>query len=61
MKKLTSKFFNVPWYPIAISAYPVLALLNANKGQVPSSAAIRPLLASILFGYSYVKYIKLHF
>ena len=50
MKKIISVFFNAPWYPIAISAYPVLALLNANAGQIPPSAVIRPLLVSILFG-----------
>jgi len=50
MKKLASNFFNAPWYPIAISAYPVLALLNANVGEIQPSAVVRPLLASILFG-----------
>ncbi len=50
MKKFFSRFFNAPWYPIAISAYPVLALLSANSGQVQPSAGIRPLLISIVFG-----------
>lgn len=50
MKKLFIKFFNDPWYPIAISAYPVLALLSANVGQVQPSAGIRPLLVSVVFG-----------
>ncbi|MBC7876728.1 MAG: hypothetical protein H7Y59_06100 [Anaerolineales bacterium] len=50
MKKLFIKFFSDPWYPIAISAYPVLALLSANVGQVQPSAGIRPLLVSIIFG-----------
>jgi hypothetical protein len=50
MKKITSIFFNTPWYPIAISAYPVLALLNANMGEVQPGAVVRPLLVSILFG-----------
>ncbi len=50
MKKIFSVFFNTPWYPIAISAYPALALLNANAGEVQSNAVVRPLLVSILFG-----------
>jgi hypothetical protein len=50
MKKALSKFFNSPWYPLAISAYPALALLNANTGEVQPDAVIRPLLASVVFG-----------
>jgi hypothetical protein len=50
MKKVISSFFNTPWYPIAISAYPALTLLNANAGQVQPGAVIRPLLVSLLFG-----------
>ena len=44
------KWFAVPWYPFAISAYPVLALLATNKGQVGLDAGIRPLLISVAFG-----------
>jgi hypothetical protein len=50
MKKILSTIFNSPWYFLAISAYPALALLNANTGEVQPSAVIRPLLASIMFG-----------
>jgi hypothetical protein len=50
MKKTLSKIFNSPWYPLALSAYPALALLNANSGEVQPAAVIRPLLASIAFG-----------
>ena len=50
MKKIFAGFFNTPWYPLAISAYPALALLNANTGEVPPSAVVRPLLVSVLFG-----------
>ena len=45
-----SKWFAVPWYPLAISAYPVLKLLAANMGQVGWDAGVRPLLVSVLFG-----------
>jgi hypothetical protein len=44
------KWFSVPWYPIVISTYPVLALLAANVGQVDLQAGVRPLLASMAFG-----------
>ena len=44
------KWFAIPWYPIAISAYPVLALLDANIGEVGLDAVVRPLLVSVLFG-----------
>ncbi len=50
MKKIFSQIFNSPWYPLALSAYPALALLNANSGEVQPAAVIRPLLASIVFG-----------
>jgi hypothetical protein len=50
MKKIIAGFFNTPWYPIAISAYPALALLNANAGEIQPNAVVRPLLVSILFG-----------
>ncbi len=44
------RWFSIPWYPIAISAYPVLALLATNIGEVGPDAAIRPFLVSVLFG-----------
>ena len=50
MKKIISSIFNTPWYPIAISAYPALTLLNANTGEIQPNAVVRPLLASMLFG-----------
>lgn len=50
MKKAFTGIFNVPWYPLAISAYPVLALLSANAGQVQLAAGIRSLLVTAVFG-----------
>ncbi len=47
--KTLGKWFAVPWYPLAISAYPVLKLLAANMGQVGLDAVVRPLVISILF------------
>ena len=49
-KTFFNKFFNYPWYPIAISVYPVLALLSANAGQVQLNAAVRSLIVSVIFG-----------
>jgi hypothetical protein len=50
IQKKLGRWFSIPWYPLAVSAYPVLALLAANAGQVELKAGIRPLLASVLFG-----------
>ena len=50
--KTLGKWFAVPWYPLAISAYPVLKLLAANMGQVGVDAMVRPLVISILFAAS---------
>jgi len=50
MNKVFSRVFSRPWYPFLISAYPALALLSANAGQVQPGAGIRPLLASVAFG-----------
>jgi hypothetical protein len=47
MKQMLDRWFAVPWYPIAFSAYPALALLAANIGQVKAGAAVRPLLISV--------------
>jgi hypothetical protein len=45
-----SKWFAAPWYPLAISAYPVLKLLAENTGQVGLDAGVRPLLVSLFLG-----------
>ena len=47
---IVANWFSKPWYPLAISAYPVVALISANVGQVQNSAGARSLLVSILFG-----------
>jgi hypothetical protein len=38
-----------PWYPLVFGAYPVLALLAFNVGQIKLEAGWRALLVSILF------------
>lgn len=47
---IVTKWFSKPWHPLAISAYPVVALMSANVGQIQNSAGVRSLLVSILFG-----------
>jgi hypothetical protein len=49
------RWFAIPWYPFAISAYPVLKLLAANAGQVGPDAIVRPLAISLLLaGFLYL-------
>jgi hypothetical protein len=48
MKPFFKKLFSIPFYPILFSAYPVLALLSANIGQVKVNDGIRPLIVSVV-------------
>jgi len=50
MKQFLSRLFDLPWYPIAIGTYPVLALLSANAGQVRLVEGLRSLLFALIFG-----------
>lgn len=50
MTRVVTNWFSKPWYPILIAAYPVLALLSANTGQIQPEAGIRSLLVSVVFG-----------
>jgi hypothetical protein len=43
------RWFSIPWYPIVLSLYPVLALLAANEGQVEVQSGWRPLLICVGF------------
>jgi hypothetical protein len=47
MKTFLNRLFAPPWYPIVFSAYPILALLASNVGQVKAGAGLRPLLISV--------------
>ena len=47
MKTIIKKIFSFPFYPIAFGAYPALALLAENMGQVNFDAAIRSILVSM--------------
>ena len=47
--KTLTRWFSIPWYPIAFGAYPVLALLAFNAGQVKVQAGWRPLLLCVGF------------
>jgi hypothetical protein len=55
VRQTVGRWFSWPWYPIAFGAYPVLALLAQNAGEVKPVAGGRPLfvsmgLAIVLFG-----------
>lgn len=50
LKKTLEEWFSHPWYPVVFAAYPVLALLSFNIGQVKVEAGWRPLLVSVLAG-----------
>jgi hypothetical protein len=44
------RWFAYPFYPFVFSAYPALALLSVNVGQVQLAAGLRPLLVSVAIG-----------
>ena len=50
MKNVVTNWFSKPWYPIVLSAYPVLALLSANTGQIRPTTGVRPLAISMALG-----------
>ncbi len=47
IKKL-KEWFSIPWYFLVLGAYPVLALLATNVGQVKAGSGWRPLVLSVL-------------
>ena len=47
-RRKLGRWFSVPWYPILFSAYPVLALMAINAGQIKLEAGWRPLVICIL-------------
>ncbi|MBM3152678.1 MAG: hypothetical protein FJZ96_10860, partial [Chloroflexi bacterium] len=48
MKDKLSRFTQFPWYPFLFGAFPVLALLVNNLGQVKWIAGVRPLALTIV-------------
>ena len=48
-RKTLRRWFSHPWYPLVVGAYPVLALLSFNIGQVKVEAGWRALLVSVFF------------
>ncbi len=49
IQNLLGKWFSLPWYPVLFGAYPVLALMAVNVGQIKVEAGWRALLVSLLF------------
>lgn len=53
LKQLKNHFvrlFGIPWYFVMFSAYPIVALMASNIGQVKLSAGWRSLVISLLMG-----------
>ena len=48
-KTILGRWFAIPWYPILFGAYPVLALLAVNVGQIKVEAGWRALIICIAF------------
>src|SRR5688572_16082567 len=49
------RLFSIPWYPLVFAAYPILALLAENIGEVKLEAGWRPLVICIVFaGFLFV-------
>jgi hypothetical protein len=48
LKKTLGRWFAIPWYPILFGAYPVLALMAVNVGQIKVEAGWRALIVSIV-------------
>src|SRR4026208_2332700 len=53
------RWFSIPWYPIVFGAYPVLALLAFNIGQIKIEAGSRTLLVCIALAASLFLLLKL--
>jgi len=49
LKQTMGRWFSVPWYPILFGAYPVLALMAVNVGQIKLEAGSRVLLVCLVF------------
>ena len=43
------RLFSIPWYPLVFAAYPILALLAENIGEVKLAAGWRPLVICVAF------------
>lgn len=50
LKRFFTRLFSIPWYFLVFSAYPVLALLAFNVGQVMAGSGWRPLFVSVILG-----------
>ncbi len=49
IRKTLGRWFAIPWYPILFGAYPVLALMAVNVGQIKVEAGWRALIICIAF------------
>ena len=49
LKQTLGRWFSIPWYPIVFGAYPVLALMAFNVGQIKLEAGWRALVVCVAF------------
>jgi len=61
IKEVLSRWFGIPWYPILFSAYPVLALMAFNVGQVKIDAGSRALVVCLAFALGLFVILRLIF
>jgi hypothetical protein len=47
MSRVIARWFSIPWYPLVIGIYPILALLAGNIRQTEAVVVFRPLLISL--------------
>ena len=59
LKRILTRWFSIPWYPILFGAYPVLALLAKNIGEVKLEASWRSLLVCMGFAVFLFGFLKL--
>jgi hypothetical protein len=48
LKHMVGRWFSIPWYPIVFGAYPALALMAINVGQIKIDAGSRALLVCVV-------------
>ncbi|MCC6298420.1 MAG: hypothetical protein IT314_03925 [Anaerolineales bacterium] len=59
IKKTLGRWFAIPWYPILFGAYPVLALMAVNAGQIKLEAGWRALIVCVLFALILFAFLRL--
>ncbi|MBN2386529.1 MAG: hypothetical protein JXB85_05875 [Anaerolineales bacterium] len=61
MKNQLLRAFKLPWYPLCVAAYPVLALLQMNLSEIRLEGALRPLLAVVAATLALLLFLRLFY